>query len=186
MVGGGLGAVGAAAISGGDPGLSRFRLNVLSPLGPMLAQTAEGLGDALSRISPAWVEWKLDGARLQVHRLGAEVRAFTRNLADVTRRVPEIIERVSQLDVEAIVLDGEAIALRDGRRPHPFQVTMGRFGSRLGVEELRVQVPLSLFAFDCLHLDGQDLLDRPGSERFAAVRAALPEDLVVPRIVAAT
>src|SRR5919204_2613604 len=113
MVGGGLGAVGAAAISGGEPELSRFRLNVLSPLGPMLAQTADSLGDALGRISPASVEWKLDGARLQVHRLGAEVRAFTRNLADVTPRVPEIVEAISALPVESLVLDGEAIVLRE-------------------------------------------------------------------------
>jgi DNA ligase-1 len=104
----------------------------------------------------------------------------------VTSRVPEIVERISRLAVEAIVLDGEVIALRDGGRPHPFQVTMGRFGTRLGVEELRAQVPLSLFAFDCLHLDGEDLLDRPGSERFDALQRALPEDLVVPRIVAST
>jgi DNA ligase-1 len=185
MVGGDLGTVAAEAIRDGERGLERFRLNVLSPIQPMLAQTAEGLEDAFGRISPASVEWKLDGARLQVHRLGAEVRAFTRNLADVTARVPEIVEVVETLPVEAIVLDGEAIALREDARPHAFQVTMGRFGRRLAVDELRSQVPLSLFAFDCLHLDGEDLVDRSQSERFEALEDRLPDDLRVPRIVAA-
>jgi DNA ligase 1 len=184
MVGGDLGTVAAEAIREGKRGLARFRLKVLSPIQPMLAQTADGLEDAFARISPASVEWKLDGARLQVHRLGSEVRAFTRNLADVTVRVPEIVEIIATLPVDAIVLDGEAIALREDGRPHAFQVTMGRFGRRLGVAELRSQVPLSLFAFDCLHLDREDLVDRPQSERFAALEDRLPEDLRVARIVA--
>jgi ATP-dependent DNA ligase I len=185
MVGGDLGAVAAAAIADGERGLSRFRLHVLSPLQPMLAQTADGLDDAFGRISPASVEWKLDGARLQVHRVGHEVRAFTRNLADVTGRIPEIVEAVSRPDVDALVLDGEAIALREDGRPHAFQVTMGRFGRRVGIAELRVQVPLSFFAFDCLHVDGEDLVDRRQAERFAILEERLPEDLRVPRIVAA-
>ena len=111
MVAGDLGAVAAAALAEGSEGLGEFGLTVLQPLQPMLAQTGEHLGDALARISPARIEWKLDGARLQVHRLGDEVKAFTRNLADITDRVPEIVEAVAALEVESIVLDGEAIAL---------------------------------------------------------------------------
>src|SRR3970040_2931839 len=137
----------------------------------MLAQTADDLGGACERVSPAAVEWKLDGARIQVHRLGSEVRAFTRNLADITERVPEVVEAIGELAVRAGVLDGEAIALRDDGRPHPFQVTMGRFGSRVAVEEVRRSVPLSCFFFDCLHVDGEDLIARPARERLAALGA---------------
>ena len=95
----------------------------------MLAQTGDDLESACARIRPARIEWKLDGARLQVHRLGDDIRAFTRNLADISDRIPEIVEAVRALEVEAIVLDGEAIALGPDERPRPFQETMSRFGS---------------------------------------------------------
>jgi len=181
MVAGDLGLVAAEAVAGGSDGLARLRLTVLRPIQPMLAQTATDLTDALGRIHPAAVEWKLDGARIQVHRLDQEVRAFTRNLADITDRVPEVVEAVHALPVEAVILDGEAIALRPDGRPHPFQVTMSRFGSRLDVPELRRTVPLSPFFFDVLHLDGDDLIDRPARERFTVMTARTPEALRVPR-----
>jgi DNA ligase-1 len=184
MLSGDLGLVATAAIAEGREGLGRFRLSVLRPVQPMLAQTAEDLGQALERVSPAAVEWKLDGARIQVHRLGGEVRAFTRNLADITHRVPEIVETVLGLPVEAVVLDGEAIALTSEERPRAFQTTMSRFGSRTEVERLREKVPLSAFFFDCLHLDGDDLLHRPARERFALLDERVPEALRVPRVEA--
>jgi DNA ligase-1 len=186
MLRGDLGPVAAAALAEGETGLSRFALRVLTPLKPMLAQSADTLGEALERIAPASVEWKLDGARLQVHRLGDEVRAFTRSLADVTDRVPETVAAISALDVEAIVLDGESIALRPDQVPLAFADSMSRFGRRLDDAELRAQVPLSYFAFDCLHIDGEDVLDRPQSERFAILEERLPEHLRVPRLVAAS
>ena len=183
MVAGDLGAVATAALAGGSEGLREFGLTVLQPLQPMLAQTGDDLGDALARISPARIEWKLDGARLQVHRRGDEVKAFTRNLADITDRVPEIVEVVAALEVETIVLDGEAIALEPGGRPRPFQETMSRFGSRVKVDEQREALPLSPFFFDCLHLDGEDLIDRPASLRLDALDQRLPEHVRVPSLV---
>jgi len=182
MLAGDLREVAAAAIADGLGGLARFRLTLLRPLKPMLAQTADDLVGALERVGPAVVEWKLDGARIQVHRLGREVRAFTRNLADITERVPEVVEAIGELPVEAVVLDGEAIALREDGRPHPFQATMSRFGSRVAVEEVRRSVPLSCFFFDCLHVDGEDLIDRPARERLAILDDRLPASLCVPRI----
>ncbi len=183
MVAGDLRAVAAAALTEGGDGLREFGLTLLRPLQPMLAQTGDDLEEALARIHPARIEWKLDGARLQVHRLGDEIRAFTRNLADITDRVPEIVEAVAELEVDAIVLDGEAIALGAGGRPRPFQETMSRFGSRVKVDELRTALPLSPFFFDCLHLDGEDLIDRPASERLDALEPRLPEHVRVPSLV---
>jgi DNA ligase 1 len=179
MLSGDLGRVAVAAAVEGGRGLARFELVVLKPVLPMLARSAPDLGSALARIRPAVIEPKLDGARLQVHRAGAEVRAFTRNLADVTGRVPELVETMLRLPIEAIVLDGEAIALRPDGRPHPFQVTMGRFGSRLRVEELRRRRPLSTFFFDCLHLNGQDLLERGAAARWDALAEVVPPELRV-------
>ena len=185
MLAGDLGQVAAAALDGGAGALARFRLEVLTPIRPMLAASAEDVAAAFARVRPAAVEWKLDGARIQIHRLDDEVRIYTRNLADVTGRVPEIVETISAVPSRALVLDAEAIALRDGGRPHPFGVTMSRFGSRSrkDLDRVREEVPLRPFVFDLLHLDGEDLLDHPAGERFAALEQALPDALRVPRIV---
>ncbi len=177
MLCGDLGAVAAAAMAGGAAGLASFRLDVLRPLQPMLAHSAEDVGAALERFTPAAVEWKLDGARIQVHRLGDEVRVFTRNLADMTARVPEIVEAVRSLPARSLVLDGEALALADDGRPHAFQVSMSRFGSRR-----ERPTRLSGFFFDVLHRDGEDLLDRPARERFAALDELVPAELRIPRV----
>jgi ATP-dependent DNA ligase I len=182
MLAGDLAEVAVVAVRDGVEGLAQFTLTPLRPVQPMLAQTASDLEDAFVRIRPAAVEWKLDGARIQVHRSGDEVRAFTRNLADITDRVPEIVEAVSRLPLDSVVLDGEAIALGPEGRPLPFQVTMSRFGSKVNVAELRKTVPLSPYFFDVLHLDGEDLLDRPAGERLAALSEQIPPELSVRRI----
>jgi ATP-dependent DNA ligase I len=182
MLAGDLGAVATASLTTGSAGLAKIRLTLLQPLQPMLAQPAADLEDALSRTAEPAVEWKLDGARLQVHIRGDEVRAYTRNLADVTDRVPEVVEALRGLSLETAILDGEVIALDEAGRPHPFQVSMSRFGSRRGVEALRDSVPLSLFFFDVLHVDGEDVLDHPARERFAVLAERFPEELLVPRI----
>jgi DNA ligase-1 len=185
MLAGDLGTVAAASIGGGADALSRFRLSPMTPVQPMLAQSAEDVPAAFERIRPASVEWKLDGARIQVHRIGDDVCVYTRNLADVTARVPEIVESISIVPLDAAVFDAEAIALRSDGRPHPFGVTMSRFGSRTrrDLEQLRAEIPLRAFVFDVLHLDGDDLLDLPASERSAALEDRLPEELRVRRIV---
>ncbi|HEX2267664.1 MAG TPA: ATP-dependent DNA ligase, partial [Actinomycetota bacterium] len=183
MLAGDLGPVAEAAIAKGARGLAHFRLTVLQPVQPMLAHSAESLEDAFARTGTAAVEWKFDGARVQVHRLGREVRAFTRNLADMTDRVPEVVEAVAALPVDSIVLDGEAIALYGDGRPHPFQDTMSRFGTQV-LEEQLMKARLSAFFFDCLHLNGDDLIDRATTDRFEALRTAVPNVMVIPRIVA--
>ena len=184
MLRGDLGAVAAAALSGGADALAEFRLQVGRPVLPMLAQTADSVGAALEKVRPAAVEWKLDGARVQVHRSGTEVGVFTRSLDDITGRVPEVVEAALALPVESVVLDGEVIALRPDGRPQPFQVTASRVGSRGDPAVLRAVVPLSVFLFDVLHLDGEDLLDRPGEERAAALARTVPEALRAPRVIA--
>jgi DNA ligase-1 len=183
MLAGDLAAVAEVALDRGAAGLDRFRLQVGRPIQPMLAQTATSVDAALRRVGPAVVEWKLDGVRIQVHRDGSEVGVFTRTLDPITERVPEIVEAVLALPVRTVVLDGEAIALRPDGRPLPFQATASRAASRGDVGRLRDAVPLTPFFFDLLHLDGADLFDLPGSERYAAVGSILPPALWVPRRV---
>ena len=176
MLRGDLGAVAAAALGDGADALAAFRLEVGRPIAPMLASTAPDLEAALAKTGPAAVEWKLDGARIQVHRSGEAVGIFTRTLDDVTARLPEVVAAALALPGSSFVLDGEAIALREDGRPHPFQVTGSRFASRSAHTVL-----LTPMFFDLLHLDGTDLLDRPGSERAAALSALVPAEWRVPR-----
>jgi ATP-dependent DNA ligase I len=184
MLRGALGPVAEAALGRGVAGLREYRLQVGRALQPMLAQTATSLEAALARAGGrAAVEWKLDGVRVQLHKDGDRVRVFTRTLDDITARVPEAVETMLALPAATAVLDGELIALQADGRPHPFQVTAGRLGSKLDVERLRTTVPLTLFLFDVLHLDGEDLIDRDGAERHAALAAVTPEALRVPRTV---
>jgi DNA ligase-1 len=185
MYAGGLPAVARAALVEGAGGLAQFSIRLLQPVQPMLAQPAEDIEAALGELGTAAVEWKLDGARVQVHKAGGDVRVFTRNLNDVTAAVPEIVAAVQPLPARELILDGETIALAPGGAPQPFQVTMRRFGRKLDVDAMRHELPLSVFFFDVLRRDAEDLVDRPARERFAALGDALPKPLVVPRIVTA-
>jgi len=186
MYAGTLAAVAQAVLTAGPDGLARFQLATLSPVAPMLAQSAEDAADALGQLGEAALEWKLDGARIQVHKLNDEVRAYTRNLNDVTGAIPEIMEAVRALPSRELVLDGEAIALDTNGAPRPFQETMRRFGRKLDVASLRAELPLSAFFFDLLRHDHDGLVHRPARERFAAMHEILPASLVVPRIVTAS
>ena len=163
--------------------LQQFRLEVGRPVQPMLAQTAPTVGEALERTGPAAVEWKLDGIRVQVHKSGDDVRVYTRTLDEIGDRLPEVVEVVHALAVSSAVLDGEAIALRPDGRPLPFQVTGSRVGSKVDVDRARGETPLTLYVFDALHLDGEDLLGWTYAERHDAMAAALPDALLVPRLV---
>jgi DNA ligase-1 len=182
MSAGGMGEVARAALADGQAGLARFTIRLMQPVLPMLSQTADSVEEALERLGTAAFEWKLDGARVQVHKSGSDVRVYTRNLNEVTARVPEVVDAVRVLPAPSLILDGEAIALRPDGSPHSFQNTMRRFGRKLEVEALRGELPLSVYFFDCL-LCEEPLADRPAEERFAALRGALPGTLVVPRIV---
>ncbi len=179
--------VAAAVLARGEAGLAEFRLRVLSPLQPMLAQSAASAEEALAGFEQAAAfEHKLDGARVQVHKLGDEVRVFTRSLNEVSASVPELVEAVRAWPAASLVLDGEAIVIRPDGRPAPFQVSMRRFGRRSDVEALRRELPLSTFFFDCLSLEGRDLIDRPARERFEALAQAVPAAAVVRRVVTAS
>ena len=177
MLRGDLGAVAEVALAEGATGLSAVGLQVGRPIQPMLAAPGDDVEAAIARTGPAAVEYKLDGARLQVHRRGDEVLAFTRSLDEITARVPEVVEAVLALPAREVVLDGEAIAMREDGRPHRFQVTASRFGTRTGA----ASIPLTPLFFDLLHVDGEDLIDRPGSERAAALDELVPIASRVPR-----
>jgi ATP-dependent DNA ligase I len=200
MLRGSLGAVAAAALAGGGEALAAFGLEVGRPVRPMLAASAPSISDALAKIGgpgvsapveraveravECAVEWKLDGIRIQAHLAGGSVRLFTRTLDEITGRLPEVVAALAKLPVRAAVLDGELIALREDGRPLPFQDTASRAASGPGDGTAAIPaVPLSVFLFDALHLDGADLIDLEYWRRHAELTWAVPADLLMPRLV---
>jgi len=161
----------------GEQGLTAVGLKVGRPVLPMLAAPSPDITSAVTELGLASVEWKLDGARVQVHRDGDAVKVFTRNLNDVTTRLPGVVEAALRIEARCFVLDGEAIGV-DAERPGMFQDTMSRFGRHDGV----AGAGLAARFFDVLHLDGDDLLDRPLTERLAVLDAVTGK-WVVPRLV---
>jgi DNA ligase-1 len=179
-----LGAVAQAALQGGAAALTNFQLQLFSPVAPMLAQTAADVGAALQALKGELAfEWKMDGARVQVHKGADEVRIYTRALNEVTAALPEIVQLARTFAARELVLDGEAIAFDSSERPHPFQTTMRRFGRKLQVDQLRQELPIRAFFFDCLYIDGRSIADLPTHERFLALAGAVPVALQIPRLV---
>ena len=185
MLAGSLPDIAEAAAAGGEAALARYHVQLFRPLQPMLAQTAETPEDALASLERALFEYKLDGARIQAHKDGDDVRVYTRQLSDVTSAVPEVVELVRALPSRSLVLDGEVLSLRPDGAPEPFQVTMRRFGRKLDVEAMRQTQPLQPFFFDVLHRDGADLIDRGTVERVALLDEVVAPESRMPRLATA-
>ena len=183
MLAGSLTAIARPLLEAGEAGLSQYDVRVFRPMQPMLAQTAEDVTEALSELGQAAFEYKLDGARIQVHRSGDQVAVFSRGLNDVTLAVPEVVEAVRSLPGHDLILDGEVIALHPDSRPLPFQTTMRRFGRKLDVERMRTEFPLTPFWFDLLYLDGTHLLDEPQARRFSTLAGLVPAQNLIPNAV---
>jgi DNA ligase-1 len=183
MLTGDLCTVARIATVDGIDSLLRLKLHVGTPLQPMLAQSASSPEQAIEGSGQASVEWKLDGVRIQAHKHGDEVEVYSRTLDAITGRVPEVIDCVRSLRVRDVILDGEAIALLPNGRPRPFQETGSRVASIRGDAPLRTSVPITPFFFDVLHIDGEDLIDRPLSDRLRALDRIVPGGNRIPRLV---
>ena len=182
MLSGDIMGVAETALREGSAGLAGVGLTLFRPIQPMLAQAADDLDQALADLPDPFLEYKLDGARIQVHKRGAEVAVFSRQGNPVTAAVPEIVAQIAALPDPDLVLDGEVLALRPDGRPHPFQTTMRRFGRRLDVDTLRAELPLTPVYFDCIQRAGELLIDAPAEQRFAAMADALPAASLIPRL----
>ncbi len=159
MLAGDLGDVARIALTDGADAVGAVGLEPLRPVQPMLASTSESVAAALTDVGVASVEWKLDGARIQVHRAGRDVRIYTRNLNDVTDRLPEVVEVVRSFDAESFVLDGEVLGFMGPEEsPQAFQDTMSRFGRDDAASN---PTRLTPHFFDLLHLDRVDQIDEP-------------------------
>jgi DNA ligase-1 len=175
MLEGDLVAVAARALAEGPDALGQSQLSVFTPVQPMLAATATTAGEAVTTLGVGLVEWKLDGARVQVHRQDDRVAIFTRNLREVTKSLPEVVESVLTFPGRSFILDGEALLLGVGGAPDDFQESMSRFSTEAGSDG----PPLHAFYFDCLHRDGVDLIDEPLRVRRQALEEFVPSAALV-------
>ena len=178
MLAGDLARVARAALEQGEAGLAQYDVQLLRPIQPMLAGSADDVPEALAELGEAALEFKLDGARVQVHKSGGDVLVFSRALNDVTAAVPEVVEAARALPARDLILDGEVLGLQPDGRPQPFQVTMRRFGRKLDVERMRQELPVTPFWFDLLYLNGGSLLDQPQARRFQALSELKGESLI--------
>jgi DNA ligase-1 len=182
---GDVGMVALVAVTEGETGLEQATVRMFRPVKPMLAQSTEHLGEAFERhAGHAALEYKLDGARVQIHRQGDEVRIYSRKLSDVTPSLPDVVAQVKLgLRAGEAILDGEAIAVDARGRPLPFQQLMRRFRRLRDIEDTIEAVPVKLFLFDLLYRDGESLVDAPNEARWAALEKAAGTLNLVPRLV---
>jgi ATP-dependent DNA ligase I len=185
MMAGDLGPVARAALANDTAALDAFAVQLMRPVRPMLAETGDSVADAVAQLGDASLEYKIDGARVQIHKAGDEVSIFSRTLNDVTASAPEIVALVRAMPVRDLVLDGEVIALRPDGSPHPFQVTMRRFGRKREIDRNRDELPLTPFFFDCLYADGAVLLDEPLERRIETLDR-IAGRLAIPRVIRPT
>jgi DNA ligase-1 len=180
MIAGSLTAVARPALEGGERALGVFSVQLMRPVQPMLAQSANSVEEAIGELGHAALEYKLDGARVQIHKAGSDVRIYSRTLIDVTDSAPEIVSIIAGLPARELILDGEVLALQPDGRPHPFQLTMRRFGRRRDIAALQAELPLTPYLFDCLQVDGTSLIDETQARRVRALQE-VAGGLVVPR-----
>jgi DNA ligase-1 len=185
MFSGNIGDLARVAMEEGVTGLSKFQPNLFRPISPMLASPVEGEDEAIERLGEAGWEYKIDGARIQVHKEGKEIRIFTRHLREITESLPEIVHLASKLPMDKVIFEGEAIALREDGRPFSFQTTMRRFGRIQDVETLQKKISLKPFFFDLLYLDGESLIETSYRDRFGELSERIPPEYLIPRIVTA-
>ena len=185
LMAGNLPAAARAALTGGQAALDAISVRVMQPVRPRLADSADDVDAALADIDEAALEYKLDGARVQIHKAGDDVRIFSRTLNDVTASVPEVVAVTRALPAGDVILDGEVIALDESGAPRQFQTTMRRFGRTKEVEARQSELPLTLFAFDCLFAEGTSLLDEPLGRRLHELTRIAPA-VAVPRVLRPT
>jgi DNA ligase-1 len=175
MLSGDLSRTAEIAMTKGEQGLREVGFELFRPILPMLASTAASVPEAVASFDRCSVEWKLDGIRIQVHRLGDEVRIYTRNLNEITHTLPGIVDAVRRLSVTRAVFDGEALWMGE-HGPAAFQDTVSRIDSAAPPEGIVT------FLFDVLHVEGDDLLDTPLEERAARLEA-IAAHLKIPSVV---
>ncbi len=157
--------IGLVAVNARKGTLADLSVLINHPIKMMLAQVGEGISASMQELGSAAIEWKYDGARVQIHKDGKRVRIFSRRLEDVTRSLPEIVRLAQEVRADKAILDGEVVAIGKDSRPLAFQEILKRFRRKYNVEKQAKETPLHLFLFDLIYLDGQSTVDLPLTRR---------------------
>jgi len=174
------------AVRGGRRGIESVKLTLFRPLRPMLAEMCHDVKEFLRELGqPAAFEYKFDGARVQIHLKNDTVRIFSRRLSDVTSSLPDIVEQVSSCirNVREAIFDGEVVAVDESGKPVPFQELLRRFRRIRDVLKETERIPLRLWIFDVLYLNGEILLDKPYIERRKILEEIVDEKFLTPMII---
>jgi DNA ligase 1 len=163
-----LAEVASIALSQDGHGLERVDIKLFVPLLPMLSELSDDFDDILKvHKGTTSLEYKYDGARVQIHKDRGQVRIWSRRLTEVTHSLPEIVDIARhELSGESFILDAEVVATGADGRPFPFQELMRRFRRVHNIETAAGEIPLSLYLFDCLYLDSRSLIDEPYETRW--------------------
>ena len=175
--------MGLVAVNARRGTLSQLSVMINHPIKMMLAQLGESIAAALEEIGTAAIEWKYDGARVQIHKDGDSVRVFSRRLENVTASLPEMVQAAKQITAKSAILDGEAVAIGKDGRPMAFQEILKRFRRKYNIEKLAAQIPLRLFLFDLIYLDGRSLTDLPLRERRALLEKIANPNLLADQVL---
>jgi DNA ligase-1 len=182
MMAGSVQTIARAVLERGESGLAEFDIQLFRPIQPMLAQSAEDVTAALTELGEAALEYKFDGARVQAHKSGDEVRIFSRGMNDVAPAIPEVVEAVRSLPVKEVILDGEVLGFDESGRPLPFQVSMRRFGRKTNLSEKENDTVLTPFWFDLLYENGRSVIDEAQDSRFSELKRIVPPQNLVPHL----
>jgi len=182
-----VGEVALVALTEGSQGLRKATLRLFRPIKPMLAQTAGSYEEPFQRFEDrVALEFKLDGARVQIHRRGDEVHIYSRNLSDVTESLPDVVAEIrAKLGAREAIVEGEAVAVDGEGRPLPFQHLMRRFRRKYDIATATEEIPVQLYLFDALYLDGASLMDAANQQRWLALEKAMGGADLVRRLVPA-
>jgi DNA ligase 1 len=185
MLHGDIGDVASLAISKGAAALEHIGLSLFVPVKPMLAEMAEDIAEVLREHKDGTAfEYKFDGARIQIHRKNDRIRIFSRRLTDVTDSIPEIVEFAkTQVKAHEFLIEGEVVAIGAADKPIPFQDLMRRFRRVHEIEDMADKIPLKLYLFDALEVDGKTLIDEPYTERWKVLSKVVPAESLAPRII---
>ncbi len=184
---GDLGETAHLALTKGSEALAAQELRLFTPIKPMMAEMAENLEEVFrEHVDGTALEFKLDGARIQIHRSGDVIRVFTRRLREVTESLPDVVSWVRTFAGGDLLVEGEVVALGEGDRPLPFQDLMRRFRRIHDVDNLVKRIPRQLYLFDALFVDGTLHIDDPYEERWARLAEVAPERFLAPRLVRPT
>ncbi|MCL2549590.1 MAG: ATP-dependent DNA ligase [Methanimicrococcus sp.] len=166
MVTNDLGQVAVVSKTGGVGALEKQHIRVDRPVKMMLAQVTNSIETAFTELGEAAIEWKFDGARLQIHKNGDDVRLYSRRLEDVTDSLPDVVQTVlSSVTAKDAVLDGEAVAIDENGKIRPFQDILRRFRRKYDVETTSHNIPIHVNLFDLLYADGESYIEKPLTER---------------------